>query len=75
MDNIKEISIIVKWSGKEYSINDLNDFDTVAVLKHEIFKKTSVKPERQKLLNLKHKGRPLYFQSYEFLKFISFFLR
>ncbi|XP_001656652.2 ubiquitin-like domain-containing CTD phosphatase 1 [Aedes aegypti] len=53
----KEIKIIVKWSGKEYPIEDLTDYDTVAVLKHEIFKKTQVKPERQKLLNLKYKGK------------------
>lgn len=56
----KEINIIVKWSGKEYPIEDLTDHDTVAVLKHEIFKKTQVKPERQKLLNLKYKGRKCF---------------
>ena len=59
MENIKEIkdvSIIVKWCGKEYPITDLNEVDTVAILKHEICKKTQVKPQRQKLLNLKYKG-------------------
>ncbi|KAJ6635589.1 Ubiquitin-like domain-containing CTD phosphatase 1 [Pseudolycoriella hygida] len=56
MDEVKEISIIVKWCGKEFVINDLIDSDTVAVLRHEIFKKTQVRPERQKLLNLKYKG-------------------
>lgn len=52
-----EIKIIVKWSGKEFPIEDLTDQDTVAVLKHEICKKTQVKPPRQKLLNLKYKGK------------------
>ncbi|KAG4065738.1 hypothetical protein HA402_012416 [Bradysia odoriphaga] len=56
MDEVKEISIIVKWCGKEYVISDLIDSDTVAVLRHEIFKKINVRPERQKLLNLKYKG-------------------
>lgn len=48
--------VIVKWSGKEYPV-DLTDQDTVEVLRHEIFRKTQVRPERQKLLNLKHKGK------------------
>lgn len=56
METLKDVSIIVKWSGKEYPITDLNELDTVAVLKHEIYKSTQVRPERQKLLNLKHKG-------------------
>ncbi|XP_055906770.1 ubiquitin-like domain-containing CTD phosphatase 1 [Eupeodes corollae] len=57
MTEIKDATIIVKWSGKEFPITDLTDQDTVAVLKHEIFKKTQVRPERQKLLNLKFKGK------------------
>lgn len=56
MDDIKDVAIIVKWCGKEYPINDLTEHDTVAVLRHEIFKQTHVRPERQKLLNLKYKG-------------------
>ncbi|KAM8703836.1 hypothetical protein ACLKA7_008463 [Drosophila subpalustris] len=58
MTEIKEIVIIVKWSGKEYPVTDLTDQDTVEVLRHEIFRKTQVRPERQKLLNLKYKGKP-----------------
>ncbi|XP_065361503.1 ubiquitin-like domain-containing CTD phosphatase 1 [Calliphora vicina] len=58
MSEVKEITIVVKWSAKEYPITDLTDQDTVAVLRHEIFKKTQVRPERQKLLNLKYKGKP-----------------
>lgn len=57
MSDIKEITIVVKWSAKEYPITDLTNQDTVAVLRHEIFKKTQVRPERQKLLNLKYKGK------------------
>lgn len=56
MTDINEIVVIVKWSGKEFPLTDLNDQDTVEVLRHEIFRKTQVRPERQKLLNLKHKG-------------------
>lgn len=56
MSTLKDVSIIVKWNGKEFPILDLSDQETVAVLKHEIAKLTNVRPERQKLLNLKHKG-------------------
>ena len=42
--------------GKEYPVTDLSREETVAMLKHEIAKLTNVRPERQKLLNLKHKG-------------------
>jgi ubiquitin-like domain-containing CTD phosphatase 1 len=50
-------TIIVKWSGNEYVVDDLTEIDTVAVLKHVIYRKTNVRPERQKLLNLKYKGK------------------
>lgn len=53
---LKDVSILVKWNGKEYPITDLSDQETVAVLKHEIARLTNVRPERQKLLNLKFKG-------------------
>lgn len=49
------VKIIVKWSGKEYDV-ELTENDTVADLKNAIEKQTGVKPERQKLLNLKLKG-------------------
>lgn len=55
MDGIQDLSIIVKWCGKEFSIEVTNQ-DTVAVLKHEIYKQTKVRPERQKLINL-YKGK------------------
>lgn len=57
MTELKEVSVIIKWSGREFLLNDLSDQDTVAVLRHEIFKATNVRPERQKLINLKHKGK------------------
>jgi ubiquitin-like domain-containing CTD phosphatase 1 len=47
--------IYVKWSGKEYEI-ELTENETVADLKNAIEKETGVRPERQKLLNLKLKG-------------------
>ncbi|XP_050310877.1 ubiquitin-like domain-containing CTD phosphatase 1 isoform X1 [Anthonomus grandis grandis] len=52
----KEIPLIIKWSGKEYEIL-IEENKTVSDLKREIAAKTSVKPERQKLLNLKVKGK------------------
>jgi len=52
------ISIVVKWAGKEYNINDVDaGVDTVMDLKVKIMDKTGVRPERQKLLNLKVKGK------------------
>ncbi|XP_055378460.1 ubiquitin-like domain-containing CTD phosphatase 1 [Condylostylus longicornis] len=57
MDDVKDVTFIVKWSGKEFPISDLVEQDTVAILKHEIYKKTQVRPERQKLLNLKYKNK------------------
>lgn len=35
---------------------ELDPFDNVAILRYEICKETQVKPERQKILNLKAKG-------------------
>ncbi|KAJ8928151.1 hypothetical protein NQ314_019331 [Rhamnusium bicolor] len=50
------IKIILKWSGKEYDV-ELKESDNVLDLKKEIEKHTGVRPERQKLLNLKLKGK------------------
>lgn len=54
MDSI--IKLIIKWSGKEYEL-ELTESETVSDLKNTIHKKTGVRPERQKLLNLKFKGK------------------
>jgi len=51
-------AVIVKWAGKEFHIENLLPSDTVESLKVKIMEKTGVKPERQKLLNLKFKGKP-----------------
>jgi hypothetical protein len=51
-----EVKIVVKWSGKEYEICNLSESDSVGTLKSAIHKETGVRPERQKLLNLKLKG-------------------
>jgi len=48
--------IVVKWSGKEYTVDSLGEEDDVAALKAAIQAATGVRPERQKLLNLKAKG-------------------
>lgn len=50
-----KIPLIIKWSGKEYEVY-ISEEDSVADLKREILYKTAVRPERQKLLNLKLKG-------------------
>lgn len=52
--------IVVRWSGKEYDILDLQEEDTVLTLKEYIYKETGVRPERQRLLNLKSKGYVLF---------------
>ncbi|CAH1122417.1 unnamed protein product [Ceutorhynchus assimilis] len=51
-----KIPLIIKWSGKEYEVY-ISENDSVADLKREILYKTGVRPERQKLLNLKLKGK------------------
>lgn len=56
-----EVKLIVKWNCKEYEIDALSDNDSVGTLKDVIFKKTGVRPERQKLLNLKFKGMFFFF--------------
>ena len=47
------VDIIIKWSGKEYTISNLLPTHTFSDLKNEIYKQTNVKPERQKILGLK----------------------
>ena len=50
------MSMVVKWAGKEYSMENIDPEDTVLDLKVKIQTQTGVRPERQKLLNLKVKG-------------------
>eukprot|EP00111_Clytia_hemisphaerica_P024216 TCONS_00071357-protein len=51
-------NLTIKWSGKEYKLEDVSLQLTVLELKNLIFEKTNVRPERQKLLTLKLKGKP-----------------
>ena len=50
-------NILVKWSGNEYVVKDISVDASVQELKEKLFQQTGVKPERQKLLGLKCKGR------------------
>ena len=52
----ENLSLVVKWNNKEYEVGPLLGEETVGNLKDIIFNKTGVRPERQKLLNLKFKG-------------------
>ncbi|XP_067928631.1 ubiquitin-like domain-containing CTD phosphatase 1 [Watersipora subatra] len=51
-------NILVKWSGNEYVVKDISVDASVQELKEKLFQQTGVKPERQKLLGLKCKGKP-----------------
>lgn len=51
------VSVTVKWSGNEYVINGIDKTANVLALKNKIYQEIGVKPERQKLLGLKCKGR------------------
>jgi len=48
--------IVVKWSGNEYCISDLENTSTVMHLKELVHAKTGVLPKRQKLMGLKCNG-------------------
>ncbi|XP_068709283.1 ubiquitin-like domain-containing CTD phosphatase 1 [Montipora foliosa] len=52
-----KVNIIVKWSGREYNIEDVSLNETVRYLKDLIKERTGVLPDRQKLFGLKHKGK------------------
>ena len=49
-------TIIIKWRGKEYHLENISLQSSVLDIKNIIYEKTNVKPERQKLLGLKTKG-------------------
>ena len=51
------VSLVVKWAGKEYAVEELEPGLTVLDLKLKIQTLTGVRPDRQKLLNLKCKGK------------------
>jgi len=54
---MSDINIIIKWSGKEYPLENVSLQLTVEQLKKIIYEKTNVKQERQKLFGLKLKGK------------------
>ncbi|MEE6478230.1 hypothetical protein FKM82_011789 [Ascaphus truei] len=53
------LSLIIKWGGQEFPLSALSEDDTVMDLKHSLKSLTGVLPERQKLLGLKYKGKPV----------------
>ena len=55
--NGDQVNLVVKWAGKEYPIDNLPLASTVQQLKSAIHGKTNVLPSRQKLLNLRFKGK------------------
>lgn len=57
MADTSSCKLVVKWSAKEYEIELPNSTGTVLCLKKSIETQTGVKIERQKLLNLKFKGK------------------
>lgn len=50
------LDIVIKWNGNDYDVKNLNVKSDVKTLKEEIFKCTGVRPERQKLINLRISG-------------------
>lgn len=50
------LELIVKWNNKEYDVSFVCPDDCVSALKELIFDVTGVRPERQKLLNLRYEG-------------------
>lgn len=51
------LTLVIKWSGKEYNIERLQQSNTILQLKQQVYEQTGVLPERQKLLGLKYKGK------------------
>lgn len=48
-DGVEEMTLVVRWSGKDYTVRVCGD-DAVGELKHRICEATTVLPKRQKLL-------------------------
>lgn len=67
------LKLVLKWNSKEYVL-EFNENDTVLDLKNEIEKQTGVKIERQKLLNLKIKGKVYFHYISVFIRFENTFL-
>ncbi|XP_050430275.1 ubiquitin-like domain-containing CTD phosphatase 1 isoform X1 [Adelges cooleyi] len=54
---MKLLDIIIKWNGNDYGVKNLNTSSDVKTLKEQIFICTGVRPERQKLINLRISGK------------------
>lgn len=50
------LDLVIKWNGNDYDVKSLNANSDVKSLKEEIFKCTGVRPERQKLINIRVSG-------------------
>lgn len=59
------MDITVKFSGKEYHVENIADDATISSLKARLYHDTRVKPEHQRLMGIKT-------QQGEFITFISF---
>ncbi len=70
------LDLMVKWNSKEFDISYVRASDCVGALKELIFDVTGVRPERQKLLNLKFAGKDLKQQRFFLcsLGFATFYL-
>lgn len=55
--NDSALKLTVKWNGKEFDIPEFSPSDSVAMLKIAIENATGVRPDRQKLLNVKFQGK------------------
>lgn len=64
-------TIIVKWNGQEYEIKDLQNDTTIHELKARIYEETGVRPDRQKLLNLKCKGNTSHCLELRLVRFLK----
>lgn len=58
--SINLLDIVIKWNGNDYDVKNLNTNSDVRTLKEEIFKCTGVRPERQKLINLRISGKHVF---------------
>lgn len=70
--NENPIKLSVKWNGKEYDIPEFSSSDSVAMLKIAIENATGVRPERQKLLNVKFQGKYFFTFSIKIQEYNTF---
>lgn len=61
---------VLKWNAQMYHL-ELDPEDNVAILRYQIYKETLVKPERQKILNLKGKDGLLMAEIFSISNFLN----